>query len=498
MIARDVYQKYRLPFLLSFSLCFLMFMPLIINGQYYIDDLGRSIRAEPAWARNGRPVADYVTWALNFGGKIQDISPLSQLLGVAILSSFSLLVARKYLGSLSPLSILVASSSLMSPFLMENMAFEYDAFPMFLSFIIAAAPFLLIGVKRSSLFAACCFISVFVSLNLYQASLCVFFVFAILNFLNHVRVGRNNIAFRDSLIACVAMIFAYAIYSKFVVPHVISGDYNIAKSQAVPLSDPHQALLIIIYNASLFRDLILSAISPAYVIAITPVAVAFIFSLYKLMTNINRNALWLPSVAIVTLSPLMLAFFIVGPMLFLGSPLFRPRVMMGFSAFLVAMSVVASWCIPKRVSSAKVYLLIPILYIISMNYTFFNALSNQQDYERFVISHIVTDAYGSDVQNTNKIMFNGWIGLSPVVKVAISKYPSLDILVTRLLHDDNGWGWIQLQHYGMNKPFPDGASFKKAKSELCSSKFIKESNYYNVYKNGDLVIMDFDKKCHNQ
>lgn len=497
MIARDVYEKYKFPILMSFSLCFLMFMPLIMNGVYYIDDMGRSIRAEPAWARNGRPVADYVTWALNFGGKIQDISPISQLLAVGLLALTAVMIARKYIGNYGVLSMLTASAFILSPFMMENMAFQYDAFPMLLAFLISALPFLLVrsgGIVRFSLI---CIASVFISLNLYQASLCVFLVFMTLGYLFEVKKGNNKDAFLMLIVSSLSILIAYFIYCKFVVPHVISGDYNISKSQSVPFKEPLNAIRILIYNACLFRDLMLTAISPMYMATMSPLVIGFIYSFYKLLTSIKRDKFRFITIVIVACSPMLLAFFVVGPMLFLKDPLFRPRVMLGFAAFTVSIAVISNWHLPSCINKARVLLIVPAVYVIGMNYTFANALENQHDYERFVISHIISDAYSQQVQDTNKISFNGWIGLSPIVKVAIDKYPSLEILVTRLLHDDNGWGWIQLQHFGLNKPFPSTAQFKSIESNVCDSQFIKRSNYYNVYKKDDVVIIDFDKKCSN-
>lgn len=497
MIARDINHKYNLPFLISFSLCFLMFMPLIMNGVYYIDDMGRSIRAEPAWARNGRPIADYVTWALNFGGKIQDISPISQLLAVSLLSIAAVMIARKYIGNIGVLSMLTASSFILSPFLMENMAFQYDAFPMMLAFIVSALPFLLARYRGIFKHSLVCVAAVFISLNLYQASLCVFLVFMVMSYLYEVKKGNNKNAFVMMVASSLSMLVAYFIYSKLVVPLVISGDYNIIKSQSIPFKEPMSAIRIVIYNACLFRDLMLTAISPIYIATISPLVIGFFYSIFKLLTIIKRDNFRIITIVMVAISPFLMAFFVVGPMLFLKEPLFRPRVMLGFSAFTVSISVIASWYVPASISKARVLLIVPALYVIGMNYTFANALENQHDYESFVISHIISDAYSQQVQDTNKVSFNGWIGLSPIVKVAIEKYPLLEILVTRLLHDDNGWGWIQLRHFGLNKPFPSPAQFKSIESNICSSQFIKRSNYYNVYKKDDAVIIDFEKKCNN-
>ena len=116
------------------ALYLLYIAPILLAGDDYIDDLGRSIYGYLGGKNNGRPFADMVMTVVNVGKDLQDTAPLSQLLAIALLAYTMVLLARRYYAPISgtPL-VLCLGLAILPPFLLENLSYHFDAVTMMLA-----------------------------------------------------------------------------------------------------------------------------------------------------------------------------------------------------------------------------------------------------------------------------------------------------------------------------------------------------------------------------
>ncbi|WP_407225142.1 glucosyltransferase domain-containing protein [Enterobacter kobei] len=120
--------NYKKPFLIYAIASLAYLFPIIKADRYFIDDYNRAILGYLSWSDNGRPFADIIMTSINFGTIISDISPLTQILGVA--SLFLVVVFLTSKGSLDiTKSVLCSLCIISSPFMMETLSYAYDSLP---------------------------------------------------------------------------------------------------------------------------------------------------------------------------------------------------------------------------------------------------------------------------------------------------------------------------------------------------------------------------------
>lgn len=89
-------EKYFKAFCGLFIFSMLYIFPIILANFYYVDDLLRSMTGDTYWGINGRPLASFLTIAINGGMPLMDVSPWIQIASVAILSYSLILFLKKY------------------------------------------------------------------------------------------------------------------------------------------------------------------------------------------------------------------------------------------------------------------------------------------------------------------------------------------------------------------------------------------------------------------
>ena len=107
-------------------------LPLIIANVSYIDDMGRSIDGY-GWIRDGRLLADYVVKGITFGNGIVTVFPFSLILSAVIYAVSGVVISSVLFEIDSKLKRLSSFVFISSPFLLENMAYKFDALPMSLA-----------------------------------------------------------------------------------------------------------------------------------------------------------------------------------------------------------------------------------------------------------------------------------------------------------------------------------------------------------------------------
>ncbi|QOW43148.1 hypothetical protein G0027_09965 [Acinetobacter indicus] len=85
---------------LTLILLVVLYLPFILWGGYFIDDIRRAYLGQYAWSTDYRPIIDWLYYLLGQGVDFVDIYPLGYLLQILLLYLFIPFAAQRYLEKL--------------------------------------------------------------------------------------------------------------------------------------------------------------------------------------------------------------------------------------------------------------------------------------------------------------------------------------------------------------------------------------------------------------
>jgi len=490
-------NKYLTTFKYLVCLSIFYIFPIILADRYYIDDLGRSLLGYAGWSNNGRPLTDIIMIFINMGLPIQDISPLTQISAVIILSYVLVLFARKYLSEYSPLLITcVLFFCYANPFLLENFSYKYDSLCMILGlcsiFFVFSLPDTLTDTKI--FFYSNC--AILFSLCIYQATIgafiCLSIFEVIINLKNNINISTSLLLKRINI--RIISLFSAGIIYKIIANFCVSkSGYSFTHSKFISLTS--QGIDTFVLNISNYILLIGSFIySFSYILII--ITILCIFSLILIISKLFTNNKKIPllqkinRIIFIFLSPVLIFLGTFIPLTFLENPVFFSRTLISFSVFTIFIGVLLLWLSNKCKYVSLIF--IPcLIFSYSYTYSYSNALKSQKNYDTFIIQSIVYDLNQIDVTGKfNKISIIGRIPKSRNLQLMIKKNPLFNYSVPIY---DKVWGAKLLEQY-MQKPKklvevtnPDFSIVYTKKPEV-------NNTLYSIYTNNDKIIIIFNKK----
>lgn len=486
-------------FLTIFCLSVVFFFPVVLSHHYYVDDLGRSIYGYSNWAQNGRPVADILFIGLSFGPLLPDISPLPQIAALAVMSLCVYLTAKSFLKDSSIFAATIISLTLItSPFILENISYKYDAFPMAISILCAIVPFTLNTVKHK-IQILLCLTSAILILCIYQATINIYVIFTILCVLNQFRNGKTRSGLLTTVISSGSLIVSYMIYSLFISPNFLVGSYNLRHSE-IATSSLSDSIDVLLRNYESFGKIISLALTPTfYFLAIIVALLSIIGMVRIILTKDDSNTIErITKSLIVIFSPIIVVIMIPGPMMLLRDPVLSPRVLMAFGATTLFFAVLASWAFiysKKYQSCIGIIFAVYFIYSLGLSYAYANSLNNQEKYENAIILMMLSDINSLDLNGETNIAFKGSVPLSPEGRMASKKYPLINMLIQPTINNQWVWGHTQMMHFDLKQKFQTFEYHMSLKSKLCKLKLERNSNNYNILLDDkeSTIVFDFDK-----
>lgn len=472
-------------------LCLLYSLPLIIWGGYYWDDVIRSTKGLYGWKENGRPLADFIFYTLNSGGVNSNFYPLPQILAVLIMAITIFLCWSRFLFDKGVIAVFCCIPLLTSPTFVENLSFRYDSFTMSLSVLLACLPSVLVLNKiKSMLLGVVCVVA---SLSLYQASITVFIIMSVLLFLYEAKNDEPKNSVLNVLVSLTSLLIGYFLYSKLIVPHTLNGSYNITHSQIL---DFHRADLFskVYENFNIFYSFITKSSSRILLVSvIVPMFFSSIACLLIAKKNITKKGLYGYTASVLSvLSMPVLTLCIVGPVAFLEHPMFTPRVMIGYGAFMVCIFVLSAWYIPSRWT---VVFSIPFLAMTIFCYVYTNALKSQNDYEGAITLSLINDISSVNSDKPLKLSISGRMPKSQQTLLAEKSYQIIHNLTPVLVNNDSRWALERFRQYGLIADMAPVEESSKLKDDLCNIARYRRGPFYDLYISDGTAIIDFTKKC---
>ncbi len=470
-------------FFYLFSISFLYIFPILLANRYYIDDLGRGLYGYSRWKLDGRPLANVLMQILNFGKPLLDLSPITQILSIFVLSISLTFYANKYFKKGSAFSVSVCLFLFVgSPFLIQNLSYKYDSVTMVLSLV---SIILCFSIKMDSLFRK--FLGsllVVADLSMYQASLGLFFILCVMEIIYniyennfHAKEVFSTLAFRIG-----QFLLGYLIYVKVILKNSNLDEYSQGHSGTLPFDA--KSFYIFITNMKEFLSEIQIAVMslPKFLIAFY-LLVIFLFS-FKVVVKSKYN-IFASIVSII--APFLCLIFTFIHVCVLHNPVFGPRVLLSFCGFMLFLS----FCVYNSFGKFSVYAFMPLVYFFFfLSYSYSNASAAQNRIDTFVASSIAYDEshYNGQFKTLSII---GTMPEAKQRKLIVKKLPMMDALIPIYMSDASCWGGELLKSFLIKEDQRD--------ADAADFSFIKEnkpfvvSQYYSLYAKKEKMIIVFNK-----
>ncbi|MGX3010426.1 glucosyltransferase domain-containing protein [Helicobacter sp. 23-1044] len=427
------------------------------------------------WNYFSRFMATFLAQTLGIGS-IVDISPIYQMIGIAlmVLSSMMILYILDGAKKFSYFGMMALLPLGLSPYFLENMSYKFDALNMSFAVFCVCLPFVF---RRHNLpFCIIGVASLLLMLCSYQGANSVYILLALFIAFNAVVRGDMSIkeAVKFLLLSAVILIVSAGIYKVFVVREV--DDY--VSSSMLPLRELHIGLIknLTHYFQILHSDFVKSA--SIFFVFSCIVCVVFIIAILA-----NKKSVWYFLATMLFLIVCLCLSY--GLYLVLVKPLFVPRSFNGIGAF-VALLLLSAFTLPKSTALkilSKICIILLGYICIAFANAYGNALAKQQEWMAFRANLALNDLLKVGLDSNKAMVFiKGNIGYAPVAKRLVERHKVASRIIPILMTE--GWGWNQSAFWHLKSPYKMEYDIKKCKnfSDTNSAKILLDNEYHTISK----------------
>lgn len=474
----------------SFCVLFLIYLvgfSSIFRANYnYMDDIGRVMLGYMKWDDFSRYTSVALATIIHSDTLLNDISPLPQLIAIALTAMSSFMLMKVFTKKYSWWSIFAILPVGLSPYYLECLSFKFDAPYMALSVFASVLPLLFID-SDTKIYYITLTIGTLLMLTTYQASSGIFIICLLFLMAVQWNEGRNYkecVCFflKSSCIITIVMIL-------FKVAFVKEYDYYVSTEVA----NYKDLLSIICANTKQYLTLLWKDGTNAWKIMLGTLCLCFIDSFTMRSVRHRFKAFFVAIFLVVTCGVLSYGGYLV-----LQKPLFYPRGMYGFGIYIAVMGLIAVNSLSmKIISKISCVFLSWSLFVFALAYG--NALSEQKRYDTFRTHLLISDL--SKIPNMNdsnvrKMQLKGSIGQSPVVKRMSGRYKILDRLIHIGLESGYCFGEFNLFYY-YNLPGIDQEPSWGRNVRIIDDKDIPvflDTAYHTIRVNDEFITIQLKKE----
>lgn len=321
------------PYLLALNLIY--FFPILIHNTPYIDELDWCVTGSTNHVANGRILGDFLSSILSFNFDFSKnfliySGSLNQILSITVLS-FAVSIFYLRINNKEPslyFAILIFIF-LANPFLLTLLSYKSSCFNGALPISLALLSSLN---SQNRLYNIVIGIALLlIMLNLYQTPLNIFFSATSLLFLIEFKedTKKSFVLLLDSILK---FLIAFFIYQLFIIPSIVDkfNDYCNRRRQTVPLDD--NFLTQIHDHSWLYINKLLHVFSaPNFLVVFAIISIIAFGIKYIFIDNKKKVS----SFFVYILCSSAIFFNIFGISIFLKYPTVQPRLLIGFSVFLL-------------------------------------------------------------------------------------------------------------------------------------------------------------------
>lgn len=501
-ICRDFFDKdFKKYFAMIYGIYLVGYFALFRANISYKDDMRRAVDGIPGFLGNeamgfSRYGSEFLTRIIHMDLTFNtDISPIPQLIALAIVSIVSLMLIKIFAKKLSFISVLAVTPVGLSPFYLENMSFKFDSPFMAIALLCMIFPFLFR--KRLQLFAVISIFCILLMTITYQAANGVFIIMTLFIALEMAIDGKKwREIFKFCLVSAVCFI-AVLIFFKIALLRVSTAGYaGTGVSNDLLNSIKHNLNKTLTIPTTILSGLI--NLNQIYLkFSLRYLLLVFIFfAVYR--SKINKIL-----TLFLTVSVIIVAFLLqTGAYLILDNPIFMPRVFVGFG---VIASIIFLGCIDRGFKPIKIAINLGIgfttYFLIIESSAYGNAIDAQYKYvyQRMSAMHSDLNKLTPLEGEYSVWIKNDEVRFSPVALNAMRNYPVIAALIQNNLRKNYYWGsYYNYIFYGFNGKYFYSELFRKADGLLHTPKGIFENSdeAYEALKCSGEPLRDIKTRLH--
>ncbi|MBJ9335175.1 MULTISPECIES: glucosyltransferase domain-containing protein [Citrobacter] len=475
-------------FIFSFIIMYLI--PLLIGNLYYYDDLYRAYLGYMSWDTDGRPFANLFYFVLTFGQTLPDIYPIPLLLGVAFYSYVGFLYARTNGFKFSIGFILSYAMLIMNPLFISNLLFRYDSSFMVIALTLCVVPYSLTLKKWNAYIIGTA--ALITSFGLYQAAISVFIALAGIELV----LNTTNKSIRDAILICFErvsqLIISYLFYSHIILNAFSINDYFKSFNKMIEFSSAGIGVLLQNINSSLYN--LKLTFSSGMIIAITPVAIAFLACLIA-YTFKNKK---LSVLFAVLIGSIAVTLSIPGIAIFGENPVFYSRIYIGLGAALMFITLMPS--ILKYNNKYCTYCTVILsFYLFTVMSSVMNSVRADTSYQNDISQRIISAINNNHMAESGNIMIIGQSRHSPVTSINILSFPVIKIISPTYFIDKFDGGRFILMHNGLDMvQYPNQKMAEELRKDIIKASPVYADNMFSLFNINGMPVVSFEHTIYDE
>lgn len=504
-------------FLIFLAILGLFLYPILHGNFWYLDDYYRSIENELAFTETGRFFAQFIFIILNATSKAYNLAPIPQILSIVILSfSLSILSLKWSLNRTS--SVLSLSLIVCTPFFLQNLSFCFDSLTM--SMALSCVMWFFILEKSSFSFFKKTLLRTFLLLsilNLYQPALNTFLILSItesLLILYSEKAQDSILYFSKKILYLFIPLILYKSEMIF-----LKKDDSYASHHA---QFTHNLFTILNNIQSLLKYAFLE-------FGISGGRLEILLGCFLLIGITNLLYIFykrgkLPKLTLALCYILFSICSLAGFLAPLKYPILDMRVLIANGAFLSLFMIFFIGKQPSLRQNPIRIILAGWVLLIQMTFSaqWGSAIAAQTELNEFIASNIVNDVYTLSKQQPVFIRIEAQHKTVNNITTIASQNDDgiLDVPIPfitkqiwharRAIFNDYNPTYDHLGKYILKKhDLQDNATYFRSTDqssqfpfalaqniyEHCSYETMRSNRYYNIYKKGAYILVDFSHKC---
>lgn len=470
-----ILKENKVSFFSILSVNIVSFIAIIRANYYYTDDLGRSVYGYGMEGAFSRYISSLLSKVVHGNSWLADVSPLSQLIALAIVSVAAVLLlhilSETINKKITKWSFVALVPICLSPYFLTCLSYKYDAPYMALSVLVSILP--LVFYKSNTVFySASVFIGMLMMCMTYQVSSGIFSMLVMMmSLMMWMQKTEYKKIFRFILSSALSYLSALVAF-KLVLRALGEGDYvdtSVAFNKLIP-------------NVNNYLNILNDDLPTIWKLLFFAIVIFFIV----IVINITQQKKILSVLAafFVGACSFILSF---GVYIVFNNPLTATRAFYGVGVFASILCCFIFLVNESVISKLPVVCLSGMFVIYCFAYG--NALDVQQEYLNFRTEQIINDCVDLDLlkeDEPTKIKVIGNAGYHRALKNMFDEYPLLKRQIPILLCDsDYFWGAYRFkEYYGLNVEINNSDAAKPSKDDL-----LKDTYYHSIYKVDDTIVI---------
>lgn len=472
-----------LKFLIAIAVIYFIAYSALIRANYeYADDIRRCYAGHKAWVGWSRYVSEILAVFIHTNFFINDISPLTQLWTIIVLTITSYLLAYIVTEKQpTKVSIAVSTTAGLSIYFLANFSYKYDCPYMALSMLFGLLPFLFTEKKADYIIIS--FISLILVCTSYQAANGIYIILAIFTAFKMWLKNRKFseiAAFGGISIACYVIAL---FFFKFFLMNQFDSSLD---SRGTEISFGLKAFEMIKNNYKLYAMYTISLCGNTWIKALL-IVWTILFPVTAIV-NRGQRAVW--STILMSLGVLFAMFSLtMGAYLVLSEALITNRTFLGFDIFIALLAIYAVSGLRNQITTKKITSVLAVCFVYGLiveAVVYGNFIQKQKDYEDFRFAILANDLSKIvDFDQPNSIYIGGITGMPGKSRMERKNYPigagSVSPVLTKYIIKGYNMDFEFLSEYTLAELdlLPE---FKKQLTDL---PMIEDTFYHTIYGKGN-------------